>query len=191
MSLFEVDLPPGLIYVQSWLSTKEQDLAVAEVDSHEFETTLTRRVQHFGARYDYFATEVLEVGSAPEIPPQLQIIGERLFAEGYFAKTPDQVIVNEYLSDQGIAAHIDRISFGPAVATVSLLESWPMQFAGINDEKIEVLLESRSLAVMTNESRYKWTHGIAKRKSDPVGGLRVQRKRRLSLTYRTILNTKL
>lgn len=170
----------------SWLSAEEQDLAVDGVDSHEFETTLTRRAQHFGARYDYFATEVLEIGSGPEIPPQLQIIGERLFIERYFAKAPDPVIVNECLSDQGIAAHIDRISFGQYVATVSLLESWPMQFAGINDEKIEVLLESRSLAVMTNESRYKWTHGVAKRKSDRVGGLRVQRKRRLSLTYRTV-----
>ena len=186
MSLFEVELPPGLVYVPSWLSSEEQDLAVAEVDRHEFETTLMRRVQHFGARYDYFATEVLDVGSAPEIPHYLQLIGERLFTEGYFAKTPDQVIVNEYLCDQGIAAHIDRISFGPAVATVSLLESWPMQFARPEYEKIEVLLESRSLTVMTNDSRYNWTHGIAKRKSDSVGGLRVKRKRRLSLTYRTL-----
>ena len=68
MSLFEAELPPGLVYVPSWLSSEEQDLAVAEVDRHEFETTLMRRVQHFGARYDYFATEVLDVGSAPEIP---------------------------------------------------------------------------------------------------------------------------
>ena len=97
------------------------------------------------------------------------------------------MIVNEYLSGQGIAAHVDKQSFGPAVATISLIESWPMQIRSLeNDVEFEVLLEIKSLAVMTKQSRIEWSHEIKKRNSDKIGGLKIRRGRRLSLTYRTI-----
>ena len=187
MSLLEPELPPGLIIVANWLTQQEHQDAVEAIDQHPFDTSLQRRVQHYGARYDYGSSSINELGSAPEIPRVLNIIGERLFKEGYFSRTPEQVIVNEYLTDQGISAHIDQLSFGEAVATVSLLESWPMLFRQIDDSaKVEVFLEVRSLAVMTGESRYGWTHEIAKRKIDINGGLKKIRKRRLSLTFRTL-----
>lgn len=187
MSLLESNLPPGLVYCQDWLSADEHNAAVAEVDNNIFETTLSRRVQHYGARYEYDSSQVAAIGSAPPIPPVLKVIGERLVNEGFFDRSPEQVIVNEYLSGQGIAAHIDRQSFGPAVATVSLIESWPMLFKNLggNDE-FEVLLEAKSLAVMTKQSRLEWSHEIKKRRSDRIGGLKIRRGRRLSLTYRTI-----
>ncbi len=186
MSLFNSEMPTGLIYYPNWLTVSEHDQAVAEVDGNQFESTLARRVQHYGARYDYFSSEVLVAGSAPAIPRILGIIGQKLFDEKIFDQFPDQVIVNEYLSDQGIAQHIDRHSFGPVVATISLLESWHMQFISAEKTKVEVLLESCSLAVMTEDSRKTWSHGIAKRRFDLVGGIKKYRSRRLSLTYRTL-----
>jgi alkylated DNA repair dioxygenase AlkB len=187
MNLLDQELPPGLVLRNNWLSDSEHANAVAEVDNNFFETTLLRRVQHYGARYDYESSQVSEIGSAPPIPPVLKSIGERLFLENFFDRSPEQVIVNEYLSGQGIASHVDRQSFGPAVATISLLESWPMIFRKIDGtKKLEVLLEAKSLAIMTMESRNEWAHEIAKRKVDKVGGLKIARCRRLSLTYRTI-----
>ena len=186
MTLFESALPPGLIFVPNWLSQDEHDLALSVIDSLPFDDSLSRRVQHYGAKYDYSQAAIQELGSAPKIPPVLNALGIRLFNEGYFSRIPDQVIVNEYVENQGIAAHIDRLTFGDAVATISLLETWPMDFESPNGEKIEVLLEARSLAVMTGKSRSEWTHTIAKRKSDLIGGLRRLRGRRVSLTYRTL-----
>jgi len=187
MSLLEPTLPPGLIYIPNWLTSEEHANAVETIDANPFDSSLQRRVQHYGARYDYGSLSVGDFGSAPPIPEVLKTIGERLFNEGYFDREPEQVIVNEYLSDQGISAHIDRLSFGGVVATISLLESWPMLFRHIKGpEKIEVLLERCSLAVMTGGSRYEWTHEIAKRKVVSDGGLKRQRIRRLSLTFRTI-----
>ena len=187
MSLLESSLPPGLVYCQDWLSNDDHDAAVAEVDSNIFETTLSRRVQHYGARYEYDSSQVAAIGSAPPIPSVLKDIGERLVTEGFFDRSPEQVIVNEYLSGQGIAAHVDKQSFGPAVATISLIESWPMLFRSLgNDVEFEVLLEMKSLAVMTKQSRIEWSHEIKKRNSDKIGGLKIRRGRRLSLTYRTI-----
>lgn len=186
MSLFDPHLPPGLLYVPDWLSQPEHDSALNEVDSLPYDESLSRRVQHYGAKYDYSFAKVSEKGTAPDIPPCLLKIGERLFVEGYFHVEPDQVIVNEYLEDQGIAAHIDRLTFGDAIATVSLLETWPMEFMSPDGERLEVLLGVRSLAVMRGDSRKTWTHSIPKRKTDVVGGLRRRRVRRVSLTYRTL-----
>jgi len=187
VSLLADPPPPGLVYISDWLSADEHDLVVAEIDSNIFETSLMRRVQHYGARYEYKSAEVAELGSAPQIPPVMTIIGERLVTQGLFDRPPEQVIVNEYLLGQGITSHVDKSSFGPAVATISLIESWPMTFKNLkSNEEFELLLEVKSLAVMTKQSRFDWSHEIRKRKFDNLGGLKIRRGRRLSLTYRTI-----
>jgi alkylated DNA repair dioxygenase AlkB len=52
------------------------------------------------------------------------------------------------------------------------------------DRKAHLLLEPRSLLVLSDEARYAWEHGIAPRKKDVWQGLRVPRGRRLSVTFR-------
>ena len=187
MKLFS-ELPPGLIYISDWVSGEDQNSIVHEIDTMQFDGTLLRRVQHYGAKYNYDSSVVEQIGSAPPIPPEMNRLGKRLVDEGYFDRLPDQVIVNEYVGSQGIAQHIDRESFGEAVASVSLLESWPMIFRGPIDEKIEVVLERGSLTVMTGPSRHVWSHEIPKRRTEKVDGLvtRAIRGRRLSITFRTI-----
>jgi alkylated DNA repair dioxygenase AlkB len=186
LSLFETAMPPGLIYVPEWLSDSEHDALICLIDGSPFDESLMRRVQHYGARYNYESSAVELAGSAPPIPQEIKNIGERLFSEGFFSRPPEQVIVNEYIGSQGIAPHIDRTSFGEAVATVSLNESWSMKFRGPNEETSEILLEKKSLAVMTQLSRYEWTHEIPKRKYEVMSGMRRLRHRRISLTFRTI-----
>ena len=41
---------------------------------------------------------------------------------------------------------------------------------------------------MTGTARSNWLHGIAKRKTDRVGGFLRERQRRVSLTFRTVPN---
>lgn len=186
--LFPDELPPGLVYVRDWLTVVDQNEIVQEIDAQPFGAQIARRVQHYGFRYDYFEASVQATGSAPPIPPKMQVLAARLVDDGYFVKAPNQVIVNEYLKDQGIGAHIDRISFGPEVATVSLLEAWPMTFRSRDGQAMDVLLEVGSLAVMTGPTRYEWTHQIKPRKFDAHTGIKVERVRRLSLTFRTVVN---
>jgi hypothetical protein len=50
--------------------------------------------------------------------------------------------------------------------------------------KERLLLEPRSLLVLADAARYDWEHGIAPRKRDVWHGLRVDRRRRLSVTFR-------
>ena len=95
------------------------------------------------------------------------------------------MLVNEYLLGQGIALHRDYEPFDRVVASLSLLSPCVMQFRNADSGKTEsLLLEQRSLLILCDEARYSWEHGIARRKNDFWKGIRVQRQRRLSVTFR-------
>ena len=182
---------PGLTYVPRFLSADAQEAAIRHIDEEPWRSDLERRVQHYGWRYDYRARTVghdMHIGPLPE---WLQAIAERLHAEtGLFDRVPDQAIVNEYFPGQGIAMHADRQCFGATVATVSLGDAWRMDLrpaGGKADTRVDILLEQGSALLMTGDARWRWFHGIAKRQKERTDGGSRMRKRRLSLTFRTVL----
>lgn len=66
----------------------------------------------------------------------------------------------EYYPGQGINGHIDRVdSFGPEVASLSLGSDTVMTFT-CGQQSVDVLLERKSLVVLSGDSRYKWKHGF-------------------------------
>jgi alkylated DNA repair dioxygenase AlkB len=54
-------------------------------------------------------------------------------------------------------------------------------------QKIEVMLESGSIVVLSGEARHNWTHGIAQRKSDNFKGIKSDRQLRISMTFRKVI----
>ncbi|GEN13559.1 hypothetical protein MFU01_85960 [Myxococcus fulvus] len=119
------------------------------------------------------------------LPPWAAKLAERLVAESILPWRPDQVIINEYIESQGISKHVDCEScFEEAIAMFSLLESWEMVFRKKNTKlKAAQLLERGSLAVLTGDARYQWTHEIPSRKMEPSG---LPRGRRISITLRKV-----
>ena len=176
---------PGLAYVRGFLTEVEEEKLVATIDRSEWRSDIKRRVQHYGWLYDYKARKVdpsMYLGPLPEWANRL---GHRLVAEGLVHQLPDQVIVNEYIENQGIHRHSDADSFADGIATISLLESWEMVFRENGTKrKVGQVLERRSVAVMSGDARYRWTHEIPKRKT--AHG-RVKRGRRISLTFRKVI----
>lgn len=182
---------PGLKYFPQFLSADEQATAIRCIDEESWRSDLERRVQHYGWRYDYRARTVDRDMHIGPLPAWLQAIAERLYDEtGLFDRVPDQAIVNEYFPGQGIAMHADRQCFGPAVATVSLGDAWRMDLRPVGSKanaRVDIMPAVGSALLMTGDARTRWLHGIAKRLKEPaVGGSRM-RKRRLSLTFRTVL----
>ena len=55
-------------------------------------------------------------------------------------------------------------------------------------EKRSILLEPRSLLIITKASRYDWTHGIAEAIEDEYEGKRITRGRRISVTFRNVIH---
>ncbi|MGL4371862.1 MAG: alpha-ketoglutarate-dependent dioxygenase AlkB, partial [Alphaproteobacteria bacterium] len=71
---------------------------------------------------------------------------KKLWEGGLFHAQPDQVIVNEYLPNQGITPHIDCIPcFGNTIASLSLGSASVMDFIHPTQGKISHLLDPRSL----------------------------------------------
>lgn len=61
-----------------------------------------------------------------------------------------------------------------------------MSFKSYKNEEAHLYLAPRSLLVLSGEARYAWYHGISTRKIDKVQGDFNFRRRRVSLTFRTI-----
>jgi len=191
MTLFDLDepeqeLPPGLIIVRDWVTAAEGGALLAGIDSMAWMDDLSRRVQHYGWKYDYTLRDLSPDQYLGPIPAFFDEVIGKLAAVPEFGAAAEQIIVNEYEPGQGIAAHIDRRTFGDVVASLSLGSEWPMEFAARDGRVIEVFMPVGALLLMTGPSRFEWTHYIRPRKSDMRNGQRVARTRRVSLTFRTL-----
>ena len=187
--------PMGLEYHPDLLAASDEECLLAHIDNSEWLTDLSRRVLHFGYKYDYTSRsldETARIGPLPEWLAQLSHkVREAASEEAKRLLDPrqpfEQAIINEYEPKQGIAPHIDRDCFGPVVATVSLGSAVDMDFCSdFTGDEFTQRLEPRSLVLLYGDARSKWQHGIAKRKFDTCNGQKVERKRRVSITFRTI-----
>lgn len=175
----DADIPPipGLRYLPGYVTESEEAGLVRAIDAGAWNTEWQRR-QPYGASYG-------KGDSTLPIPGWGRRLAVRLFAGGVTDVPFDQMLVNEYLPGQGIAPHRDYEPFGRTVVSLSLLSPYVMDFRHrATGRKERLLLEPRSLLVLSDEARYGWEHGIAARKKDAWQGLPLQRGRRLSVTFR-------
>ncbi len=189
-------MPDGLVYRAGFLSEERERELLAWIDSEKSSVwlgDLSRRVQHYGYKYDYSYRGIDASARLGLLPPWLERLGRDAVLSAVDLCRPieafDQAIVNEYLPGQGIALHTDRDCFGPIVATVSLNSDLAMDFVGPDSRRYSHTLQRRSLLLLTGSARAEWRHGIAKRKNDkdPVSGQVLPRRRRVSITFRTVL----
>ncbi|WP_457357305.1 alpha-ketoglutarate-dependent dioxygenase AlkB [Pseudomonas sp. TE3610] len=179
----QLEIPPaGLRVVENFLSEADEQRLLRLINEGPWSNELKRRVQHYGWKYDYRARQIRPDAYLGPLPAWADQIAERLVTLGLMPEKPDQVIVNEYVTLQGISAHVDcRTCFKGPVVTISLLESWHMLFRN-GKARHEVLLPRSSATVMAGPARDEWTHEIPARKQESG----VPRTRRVSLTFRKV-----
>ena len=185
-SLFPLQVEPedipqvrGLNYLPEYISHSEEQHFVAQIDAGAWDTSWQRRRQSFGETY----------GKRPavsrELPSWAIPLIERFQHDGLSERLFDQLLINEYMPGQGIAPHCDYAPFDRTVASLSLLSACVMDFRQTaTDRRHALLLEPRSLLVLSDDARYDWTHGIARRQTDCWHNIRFPRERRLSATFR-------
>lgn len=183
------EIIPGLSYYKDFLTIPEANHIVSCIDASQWNTDMSRRVQHYGFKYDYQSRHIDNTMRVAHLPEWANLIGLRLFEKGLFPIIPDQVIINEYLPGQGITPHIDCVTcFTNVIASVSLLSSCLMNFRSIKKNQVNTMdLEPNSLVVFADEARYDWQHGIVGRKNDRVNGHNRLRQRRISITFRKVI----
>ena len=179
-------LPAGAAYLSNYINDAAARALAAHVDAAPWITELKRRVQHYGYRYNYRPRRIGAEDYLGPLPQWMAPLLARLVAGGWFASTPDQSTINEYIPGQGIAPHVDCLPcFGDTIASLSIGSGCEMTFRRPSTgARVDLYLEANSLLIMQGEARYDWTHGIAPRKSDLVNGARTAREKRMSLTFR-------
>lgn len=180
------DIPPGLIYVENFVDEHEERTLITEIDHMKWSNELKRRVQHYGYKYDYKDKAIgPKIG---ELPSFCDLVIKRMDEESLLFNQPDQLIINEYLPGQGIAPHVDRVQwFDDNIFCLSLGSNYTMVFKHLDSTlTATVLLERRSVVLMTKQSRYRWLHSIQPKKTDEFNGEKWNRERRLSMTFRKV-----
>jgi alkylated DNA repair dioxygenase AlkB len=171
----------GLVYLPDYVTEHEERELVAAIAAEPWDETWDRRRQPYGVSYGK------RRGQARPIPTWAVALTARLHSEGVGDRPFDQMLVNEYLPGQGISLHRDYEPFDRTVVSLSLLAPAVMDFRCVADGNREsFLLEPRSLLVLSDEARYEWEHGIARRKNDRWQGEVIPRRRRLSVTFRML-----
>lgn len=182
----------GLEYLSDFLDKEQEKKLLHQIDQQPWITELDRKVQHYGARYDYKKGNLDRDKIVPKIPSFLTTLVYDLIEECGLSDAPDQLIVNEYLPGQGIFEHVDSpVAFRDTIIMISLNSTCVMDFIPLKEEygiKQSLLLERGSLLKITDDARYKWKHAIPKRKKDIWQNHEFIRQRRVSLTFRHILN---
>jgi alkylated DNA repair dioxygenase AlkB len=175
------DIPdiPGLSYLRDYVTCEEETELVRVIDREPWNTSWERRRQLYGATYGPGE------GSERAIPSWGCALADRMHRDGLSERPFDQMLVNEYQPGQGIALHHDHKPFARTVVSLSLLAPCVMDFLHPQDSRrFSLLLERRSLLVLSDEARYEWQHGIARRKKDRWQGIVIPRARRISVTFR-------
>lgn len=190
------EVPPGLIIIKNFISLEEENLFVNLCDDHSGSNNAemkNRYVKHFGYEFKYDTNNVDKNAPLPnKIPEPCSILFARLKETSFHNFKPDQLTINSYKPGQGIPPHIDTHSaFEDPIMSLSLLSHVVMEFKR-DKRTLCVNLPPRSLAIMSGESRYAWTHAIKPRKFDIVktckGLSSITRNNRISFTFRKILH---
>ena len=178
----------GARLVPDIVTEPEERRILLRISQAPWLTDLSRRVQHYGWRYEYRGRGAGGPIPAPAFPRWAEAIADRLLPL-FDGRRPDQCIVNEYRPGQGIGMHADHETFGPNVVSLSLGAAWPMNFrprsvrpyvrGGLASDQV-ALLPRRSALVLRAAARSAWMHGI-----DPAAGAR-QAETRISATFRTL-----
>jgi alkylated DNA repair dioxygenase AlkB len=172
----------GLHYVTEYLDHDTHDRLLAAVDAQPWLTSVDRGVQIYGYTYVHAKRAILRIG---ELPVWSQELAARLQRDGLMPALPDQLVVNDYQPGCGIFRHLDVDVLGDVVVSVSLGSTCVMQFTHMESGRQEqLLLEPRSVLVLTGEARWAWQHEIPPRLADTWQNRELPRARRVSLTFR-------
>ena len=177
---------PGLYLYSDFINVEREKQLLEEIDNQIWMIDYSRRLQYYGYRnelekpYDLIPFPVA-------FPSQIQTLAQEITQKGILAQEPDQVIVNEYSPGEGIKAHRDRNYFENQICGINLGSGCIMKFIrGLNLEVIDVEIPRRSLYILQDDARKKWSHGIPARKKDMIDGMIQHRERRVSITYRKV-----
>ncbi|GMR47940.1 hypothetical protein PMAYCL1PPCAC_18135 [Pristionchus mayeri] len=201
--------PSSVYYIPEFITKDEEESLLNEIyqaPKPKWEVLMNRRLMNYGGivgKKSLFAVD--------DFPPPLRSLMNRV---SHFLNRPlNHALINEYLPGQGIMAHTDGPAFLPLITTVSLGSSTVLDLYDPVDgnscaswserRRGGILLERRSLVVITQSVYEKMLHGISEKTEDTVDetvfngekrrGEAIGRDTRVSVTLRIVdkVNTRM
>ncbi len=176
----------GLTLIENYINEEEEINLIDFINNQSWNTTLKRLTQHYGYNYNYKSSKTNYIG---ELPNVYQKCISKLLNDKYISERPDQIIINRYLPGEGISAHIDKPTiFKNKIYSLSLGSGCTMIFENKDNNEIKnIYIPPKTLLIMEDDSRYKYTHSIKSIKSDIVNNNKIKRKTRYSITFRNMI----
>lgn len=166
---------PGLKLIDNFITESEEIDLIKNINNHTWLNDLTRRVQHYGYKYDYRSKKVTNLGGINNFPDWLRSLNDKINES--LNLDFNSCIINEYKSNQGISKHVDADCFSEYILTISLNENDEIEFER-NLIKEIIFLKRRTCLVLSNDARYKWTHCIKNK---------IRINNRISITFRNVI----
>ncbi len=177
----------GLKITPNFITKKYELELIQNILKESWNTSLSRRTQHYGYTYNYRSREITKDDYLGAMPDWLDKLVDYLVENGKLDRRPDQIIINEYVPGQGISPHIDQPKiFDGHICSLSLGSAVNMIY-GRQLTKHTFYVQPCSLLEMAEDARYKWTHTIPAVKVDVVNGLKMPRLTRYSITFRKMI----
>lgn len=197
--------PDSIHYIPNFISEEDEAYIlrkVYEVPKPKWTCLKNRRLQDYGG-VPHRKGMITE-----DIPSWISTYIDRINNLGVFDAHHrcNHVLVNEYEPNQGIMGHFDGDLFHPIIATISSGSHTILEFEentnGVSKSVCNVLLEPRSLVLLSNDMYTKYMHAIKEREEDEITdtclnlencgkrykvGDTLRRKTRVSLTIRNVL----
>ncbi|KAK9751252.1 2OG-Fe(II) oxygenase superfamily [Popillia japonica] len=197
------NVPNTIYYIPNFITEEEENhilKKVYEAPKPKWTCLKSRRLQDYGGipRRNGMITE--------PIPEWLQFYMDKVSDLNVFQSVrANHVLINEYEPGQGIMAHFDGMLFFPVITTISCGSHTVLEFIegsdGNRQPVCNLLLERRSLVILTNDFYKKYMHLIDERDSDVLDencinldkcadkyevGTELKRQTRISLTIRNV-----
>ncbi len=203
-----------IVYCADFLSEEEESICVEDLDAslHPWNILKNsrRKVQAWGKVIPGFANTCGDT-----LPPFLQSLSNLLVDEGFFSDStpPNNVLINQYESGQGIMPHTDGPAYYPKAVILSICSDAVMTFSpnvmtdriGLDStDPIEaIVLRHRSILSFRDEAYTGNLHSIAEVASETISNTKtcpvvnmeeskafegeiILRAKRFSLTFRHV-----
>lgn len=170
---------PGLFYLPTFLPKADQKKLLKFLkDTNWVDGPGKRKVAHYGYNYPY--SRELKLEPTDPIPGLFKDLIIKKFKNVPILSnyTPDQAIVNRYLSGEGIGKHTDHKKlFGDKIVCITVGSGADMVFRNYGGESVKIKTEPGSCYIMSGDARWKWTHEMPRVHLEEP---------RYSITFRTV-----
>jgi hypothetical protein len=210
-SVIDMFKPQGLAVINNFITEDEEDKLLRFINDAKWNSSLSRRTQHYGYEYNYStigrelpgSSPLADLKEAAKIPDMLDVFkrfrdsfpdeskssepvshADSSPGDNYITLNDlafDQIIVNEYNPGQGISKHVDSSVFDDLIISLSLESDIIMKVGNVN-----IVLKRRSLLILCKEARWDVPHMISPRLNDTIDGVLQARERKVSITYRKV-----